>query len=286
MALFRVKFAFAGKKQGWSEIWVFPTANDLITGQTLNSTVILPIAQARSQMLGREYVLDAYAISKIRLNDGTPQRGNVKLWSPDLAPSMQSASNAGAQPRECLIVQVESADGQRKKNVFMRGIPDDIAIDGGEVNLAGAGGWGSRFNSWSNLMIQAGAGWLQNIPVGEPANVTGYVVNANNTITIAFDAPLFNLLVAGTRRIIRVSGINGKSVLSGEIEVAVVDEDHATTKQSFAVFPYQYGGRARIYQQPKPFISGVFFNPALIRTRDTGRPSYATRGRQPARARG
>jgi len=282
--LYRVTFAFAGKSQGWSESYVIP--RDGTNPGTLNATTVLPIAQARAALLAREYKLDAYRVAKIRLADGTPVKRNALLFTPDLGPGGTTSGWAGCQPRECVIIQAVDATGGRKKQVFARGIPDQIIEDGGELNFGESIGWFSKLNSFAALLVTAQAGWLEDIPIAGPFNVAGYVVNPNGTVKVQFDAGLFVGVVAGTRVTMRLAGINGSSRLNGAQQMVVDDATHATTAKAIAVFGYSFGGQGVRYTTPKPFISAIAWNAEIARTHDTGRPIIASRGRQRAAAKG
>jgi hypothetical protein len=278
--LYRATFAFSGKKQGWSESYVFPADNT--TPLLLFGTTIQPIAIARANLLAREYVLDACRVAKIRLGDGTPVKRQVKLFSPDLGPSLQTVANTGEQPRSCLVVQASGADGQGTKHVFMRGIPDAIAIDGGDIDPNGAGGFGARFATWRGLMLAAGAGWLGDLKVGEPFNVEGYVSNPGLTVSFSLAGTPLNGVAVNSRVPIRFKQINGKSKLNGLQTVIVDSPSSCTTVRAIAVADYTAGGVGQRYNPIRPFHAAGDWGMSLIRTRDTGRPSYATRGRRSA----
>lgn len=283
--LFRVTTYFAGRKQGWSESIIYPAATGTTPG-TFHAVVALPIAQKRVELLGREYTLDANRVAKIRTDAGVELKRNVLLFSLDLTPALQTNANGAEQPNACAIVRGVDAAGSGKKNIFLGGIPDEIAINGGEFNGGGASGWESRFNAWRALVVAASGGWLRDVVNLGPVGVASYAINPNKTITYTFEAPLFNAPEIDTIRTIRVRGINGGSVLNGEQEVRVVSETSATTTKAIATFPYSFGGEATSYVRPKPHVPALTWSVDLIRTRKRGRPSYATRGRLQARAKG
>lgn len=283
--LFRLTTNFAGRKQGWSEVMVYPAVTGTTPGAFF-AAIGLPIAQKRVELLGREYVLDSVRVAKIRNDAGAELKRNVLLFTTDLSPALQNASNGAEQPNSCAIITGVDAAGSRKKQIFLGGIPDEIAHNGGEYNPGGAGGWGSRFNAWAALVVGAQGGWLQDIVNLGPVALTQYTINPNKTVQFDFEAPLFNAPEVGTVRTIRVKGVNGGSVLNGEHEVMVGNVSQATTMKAIATFPYSFGGAATSYVSPKPFISAVAWGVNIIRTRKRGRPSNATRGRLQARARG
>ena len=283
--LFRVTFGFSGKKQGWSETIVFPAPAGTSSGAFYGST-ILPIAQKRALMLAREYVLDTTRVSKIRLDDGTEVKRNVLLNSQVFAPASMAAANAGEQPNACVIARTIDITGNDQKDINLGGIPDEIAVNGGNYDGNGADGWGSRFNAWAQLVSAVPGGWLADKPNISDVPLTQYTIELNKTITFDFEAPIFNAPEVGTIRQVRMKGINGKSPLNGEHQVLVVNTSRATTLLPIAVFPYSHGGAGTSYIFPKPFVAGAIWGIRKIGTHKRGRPLGATRGRLPARARG
>lgn len=279
--LYRFTFAFSGRKQGWSESYVL--AQDQTGSQDVLALVVLPIAIARANLLARDYVMDAIRVAKIRLSDGTPVTRNAALSTPDLAPTLQTVANEGEQPRDCALIQANGADGQGVKFVFMRGIPDQIAHDGGKFNPNGAGGWQSRFDSWRGLMLSgAPKGWLEDEQLGPDLIVESAVVLPNLTHTITFGGTPFAALAIGSQHPFVVRGINGKSRLNGRRNYVIIDNNTMQSMDAVAAGAYQFGGTVQRYNPVKPFQAANNWFVSAIRTHDTGRPLYATRGRQSA----
>lgn len=285
MALFRVTTSFNGRKQGWTESFTFQ-ASDNLTAEAFSTTIFQPIGLARKNLLAREYVLDGWRVAKFRLDDGTPLKRNVYTKSIDLAPDLQTVANAGEQPRDCLLLKASGLDGEGIKHTFMRGIPDDILKEGGVYHPDGAGGWGSRFASWNAVMTAGVWGWLEDVVVKGEIEVQGYTINPNATITFQFAEDTFPTLDIGQVVPMRFAGINGKSVLNRRMNVRIETEGVATSIDAIATFPYSHGGIATRYNTVKAFQAGSALSGVEGRTHDTGRPLSATRGRQPAQARG
>lgn len=278
--LYRATFSFSGEKQGWSESYVYPADNT--NPKAFGDTVVVQIAMARANLLAKNYVLDAFRVAKIRTAAGALVKRNAKLFTVDLAPALQTVANQGDQPRDCVMIQAGGTDGEGLKYVFMRGIPDAITGDGGAFVPAGAGGWGGRFATWKALQEQAHAGWLEDSPVGDPAIITGYTQNPGFTVNIDFAGTPWAAVPVGTVIQLRISGVNGRSKLNGLRKVIVAGPSEVNTVKAIALGLYTHGGTAQRYDLLKPFQEGQDWAAAMIRTHDTGRPSYATRGRRPA----
>jgi len=278
--LYRTTFFFAGASQGWSESYVFP--RDGVTVATFNSLTATAIAQSRAQLLAREYKLVAFRTAKIRTAAGATVKRNADLVVVDYGPGGTTAGWRGCQPRECVIMNGISADGGREKKTYLRGIPDQVIEDAGQLNTGETIGWFSRLSSFQSLLLQAQAGWLQDITQGPSFNVVTYVTGANLIQEVEFQGNIFNALAVGTEVPVRLTGINGKSRLNGLLVMVVVSNTKGHTKKPLALGPFVAGGTGILMVSPKPFISAAAFGQEEARTHDTGKVSVATRGRRAA----
>jgi hypothetical protein len=282
--LYRIQFIMTGQGQGWSESYVIPLDNATVA--TVGTQVANPLALSRGALLAREYKLQAYRVSKIRLAIGTVVKRNSDLTVVNYGPGGTTVAWRGCQPNECVIGNGVSADGGREKKVFHRGIPDQVIEDGGLLNAAETIGWFSKLASFQSLLLQAQAGWLQDVALGNVFNISGYVLDAGFVATITFTGAIFNGVAVGTRVPIRVTGVNGKSAINGLQMVVVLTDTTCETVETPALYPYAFGGSGQRMTDPKPFISAAAWGAELARTHQTGKVSVSTRGRAPARPRG
>lgn len=282
--LYRVTFIMTGRGQGWSESYVIPRDN--VNVSTVNQTIAQPLAFARARLLAREYTLQAFRSTKIRLADGSLVKRNSDLVVVNYAINAGLANWEGCQPNECVVANGVTADGSREKKVFMRGVPDIVITEGGTLNRGEGIGWFSRLDSFQNQLRLYLAGWLGDTTVGNAHNVTGYTLDEGFQVTVTFQGTIFNGLVAGTRVPVRLSKINGKSELNGIQTLIVVNDTSGVTVEAFSLFPYSFGGKGQRMTDPKPFFQAEAWGAELARTHQTGKVSVGTRGRQPARARG
>lgn len=285
-ALFRVTTFFEGMGQGWSESLVYPALSDTQTNLQFYNTTALPIAQKRAELLGTQFRLTAVRVAKIRnAADGDVKR-NVWLDTSNISPSTAANVNTAEQANLACIVEGKNADGTRNKLCYLGGIPDAISQDGGDFNPNGANGWGARFNSWSVLLQAAQAGWLGDTVLHGPIPLDTYITNPGGTISVTCDGVLFDPGDFDKYRMVRIKGVNGKSVLNGAHRVFVDGASTFTTTKAIAVFAYSFGGDATSYVGLRAFVPGAIWKVDAIRTRQRGRPSYVTRGRAAARPRG
>lgn len=278
----RVTSFFSGKSQGWSESYIYPVG-DSVTPLQAYTTIFQPIAFARAQILGREYTLDFVRVAVIYDSAGEPVKRAVLLRNPGYAPALQTAANAGEQPNACALITWTDTTGQRLKHTFLGAPPDDIFTDAGVYDGTKAGNWASRFTSWNQLQFAAGAGWLMDVPSNPSSNVTAVVANANLTKKFTVADPIFDGPDFGQKRMVRIKGVNGKSVYNGAWIVVVSDVSEFTTVDPFAAAPYASGGVVTAYTFPKPVAQAQTVIVNREGTHKRGRPMVATRGRLAAR---
>lgn len=282
--LYRITFIMTGQGQGWSESYVIPLDNSTVAG--VGAQVANPLALSRAALLAREYKLQGYRVTKIRLAAGTLVKRNSDLTMTGYGPGGTTVAWRGCQPNECVIANGVSADGGREKKVFMRGIPDQVIEDGGLLNAAETIGWFSKLASFQSLLLQAQAGWLQDLAVGDVFNVSGYVLTDGFQATVTATGNVFNGIAVGTRIPVRIAKVNGKSAINGLQLVTVISPTVCLTVEAPALYPYSFGGTIQRMTDPKPFIAAAAWGAELARTHQTGKVSVATRGRAPARPRG
>jgi hypothetical protein len=183
------------------------------------------------------------------------------------------------------------ATRSRHKITYLRGIPDEIVVQGGKFRIGGCPGFEAAYNNWQMLMTTSPLnpwGW-KGRPPGAPQkkNLLSYVVDAaTEQINLTFDGPLFPALDITKKVTVFLSGINApnKSALNGSQIVIVKTQATATTVKPLSVFPFQAGGHG-IYEPPA-FVGISFGQPLRIGERKAGRAFFVERGRRPVRARG
>ena len=278
----RVTYFFSGKSQGWSESYVYPVG-DSVTPQQAYTTIFDNIANLRAQLLGREYTLDFVRVAIIYDAAGLPVKRAVVIKNPGYAPALQTAVNSAEQPNACALIKFTDSTGKRVKNTFLGGPPDEIFDDAGVYRGNKANNWASRFSAWNQAQFQAAAGWLMDEPTGPGQNVTGIVNQANLTKLFNLAGDIFAPADVNEKRVVRVKGVNGRSVYNGSWVVTVNTESSFTTVDPFAAAPYSSGGVATGYVSPKPVAVAAFVFVQREGTHKRGRPMVATRGRLPVR---
>jgi hypothetical protein len=164
----------------------------------------------------------------------------------------------------------------RRRNMFLRGIWDDVNGAGG-FYLPATAGWQSAFNNWAASMLARQAGWWHankqpgiNLTTYECMQDTGFV-----KVTLAAAIPGF---VANQVMQVRFQGVNAGSPLNGMHLVRVIDATHVWLEKPLALIAYQFGGKMFTYQ--RTFEAATTIDAQKIVTRRAGAPLLQSRGRR------
>ena len=288
--LYRVTWIFRGPDHGWSESLIYSADGQSPAGV---SGIAINTALARAALLGRGYSMKAQRVALIRFANGTKVKNVVKLNEFNFFPS-QADANAGDEVNQCVQVQFSNARGDRKKKMFMGGIPDGISQDDGTLNTAD-NGWGSRFDTWKGTLAPGQGtswGWLGDDPA-TAATIIGYTSDAQGYVTFnlaanLFNAPLTNLTGQQT---VRVKGLNsGHSALNKAIVVVPTGSTagppqvwHCVTAKAIAVLGFTGNGVMTAYNHA--YQGTTIIEAQAITEHKRGRPIGASRGRLPVQVR-
>lgn len=280
-------FSFAGLEQGWTEQFYWSKANN-----NLNEAegIVTPIAQKRARLLARGYSLNVIRNSIVigltnekikRVTDLTePRLPGVEAWAP-------------STPNLTLMCVWQTADNTESKRQYMRGIPAGLGDEGKKPDLT-FGTFLTNFNAWRQAMVALPGGWLKTtVQPTDQAVIESYTMNeTSGIVTFTLKAPGLTFPNGvGFKQRVYVS-LPGKSPLDGNIVVVPANATTCTTAEPIGVAPFE-PGQLGIMQIRKPSLVTIAaiaqqgppgeIHPHRIISHKTGRPSYASRGRAPAR---
>jgi len=187
-------------------------------------------------------------------------------------------------PNTAILVRLGNIDNTRRKNIFMRGIPDDLVVRGGTVG--GATGWKPAADAFFTALVQNNYGWygiLDKVDI----NVTGYVENAQNKVVLTLAAAPPLGLAEGDKVVLQGVnlGVGKPSVLNGNHPYIVTDTAEVTTVKPTAVFPFPgLGGKVR--KVTKDLYQAKNWRYQKIDTRKAGKISNLQAGRARVKAKG
>lgn len=280
MALYRATIIFEGQGHGWAETHVFSKTGTSPGGFAAQ---LVPWLSARAQLLGREYFIKGCRVSKIRDDLGAAVKRNVFPLEQIFRPGNQTAANSGDAPDAAIKVTGTNGAGDRSKQVFFGGVPDDVIVDGGIFSKDKVN-WQANFVAWNTTSVQLGAGWLGFTVLNE-LPITTYARSAADVVTFTVAGVGFDPGSVGTQMLVRVRGLNNrKSVLNRQLIVFVESTTEAHTVDSIACGPYVNGGVMTIYDQPAGFIQAAGWSAVKTANHKRGRPLWVSPGRAPRRA--
>ena len=281
----KITFMFDMNARGWSESW-------WVSGLSSKLSDYVPYANAvatkRRLLMASIARLHAVRISFETNAQGNPQRGDSILEYLDWT---GNTGAVGTDPDLAALIVWRTADGLRKKHQYLRGIPDGVQNPNGLYN-PGYPGWTTNLNAYYSTLlgglaqvVNPGAGWVGFAVVYQDI-IDDYVVNANNQISLSLNTGVVFKPpgpVNDLRQMVRITGLNGKSTLNGQLLVYPVSSTEWNTVRSIGVSPYKSPGVISFYDG--------FYYPTVnlavqkIVSRKTGLPFLLPRGRARPRVR-
>ncbi len=279
MAVYQAILHFSCNDQGWAEAWY---RNTELTDLAAIWDATLPMAQKRQAMLAQGASIKAMSVgfddvkfdSELRY---TNLPGTMAL--PDATPVLVDSPDAA------VCIRFRSAAVGTRKNVFVRGVPDDALIKGATFNNAYTP-FVNPATAWIGFLVQNGYGWMGRT-VGSNGVVIGYTVDVNTSrITLDTTANFFAGGQVGTILNVTVSRVNGSagSPLNRELQVEVLDTDQCKTVEPFAVFAFKSPGFIKRFNYGLRVVSGASFQRGG--TRKAGKAFGVRPGRARARPHG
>lgn len=263
---------FEGPQYGWTEsLWQTNGYTDL--GQVYPA--FQQLALLRAPMLGAQC-----KIIGIRVSDEAVSGDALLNYVNIPGDSTQGADD----PSSSLNVVMRDANNAQFKHIFFRGIWDTVAINFGtyDQNVVA---FTNAFNSWRAYMLSNQFGWMGvNKTLRKQVVITGYTPTNDGLITFQLGDALFAGITPLTRAVVRISRLNGKSNLNGQLVVNVLTNTTCQTLTPTAALPFRTPGFMLL--NTKQFIDASTCNTQRIGRRAPGAPLLASRGRARVRPRG
>lgn len=264
----QVIFYFESGPWGWSEVW---HKQDVVGSlKSFNNGAALTLGLKRVAMLANESKLVAIKTSKLA------DKGDSWLsYFDQKGPDAQHSDS----PHTSLYTVFASSAGNKKKSVFLRGIPDDIALNGGIFQPV-VEPFRTNAQAWANAITQGNWGWMTTVN-GPPKTIGGYVQTVEERVRLTLPAATF--AAPGDEPVFIRARVNFKgnsSRLNGVQVFQVNSTTTCTTVKKQAVFPFTTDGK--FVQQTFEFVAAADFGFQKIGRRPAGRPSHLTRGREQA----
>lgn len=273
--IIKMTLFFQTNSFGWTESFLSNTGTSDLNAQMASLQII---AAKRAALLGAQSFIKAERVSVETDEDGLPIVGDSLL---QYVRYNGPITNTSADEDIGVLITMRNALARHRRNMFLRGVWDDVEGAGG-FYLPTIAGWQSAFNSWAVAMLAKGVGWWHSVK-SAPFTVDGYTVNATTgyvTVTVLGDA--FGAGPYGKIKV-RLSGVNVKSQINGSWIGTPLSESQIMLEKPMALLPYTGGGL--LYTYVPAFDRAETLDAQKITTRRAGAPLLQSPGRRKARVR-
>jgi hypothetical protein len=170
--------------QGWTESWYHQTTD-------LPQLLLLAkdYAKERFELLGAGQAINYIRVSK----DDVPNDSRVFRNGPYsqrnviIVDGKPDDGLAADNPWQTVLIRCEGT-GNRRKFMFMRGVPDRIIVNPPGPVIIGDPVYGQLFRSWRTLVLGKGWGWKANVAFTPPGAVISALVVGGGTLTVTVPA--------------------------------------------------------------------------------------------------
>jgi hypothetical protein len=289
--IYRVTFGFAGGNEGWSETHLMQSQDTSIDAF---QALVLTVVQARANLLGTPYFVNAYRIAAYSDDAGNKVPRAVRLYKGNWGPVGGFAANT-AEPAVVALQAVGVTGGLigdraqfngNKTTTFLGGPPDD-AVDNAGVVFPARAGLAAAFDAYKQALKNRGFGWGAS-QTDLNAAVKTIAQNPDGTVKITMTANVVPQLTLNAYYPARVRDVNnGHSPLNGQLIVKVSGADEFTTKEIIGIPTAQLNGFVRVYHPIRPFLPYTNLTLGLRTVKHKrGKPFGSLPGRAKARVRG
>jgi len=275
---------FTGEGVGWSESHSLELEQAFIDHDAA-MVQLRDLANRRALLLGRQCYISGLRVSARGVTgDSVPEEVNLRASKLAKDFGLQGGLVPDCtQPDVALLVRFGAFLPGRQKNLYMRGIWDQIEEEGGKYtsNIF----FDALIKNYLEPLTDAASPWGWWGRQGERAEfrVMGYSSTPEATVTVNLGEDAFTEQEIGKRHVVRFSGVNVKSPLNGQ--QVVVPTGPRTIELAKPLGLAAFHTKGRMYRNTNGHISYRRFTIRKIVTRETGAPFFRSAGRQPARPR-
>ena len=286
MPVYKVTMIFNQDGYGWTESYALNFPAGIGVKQVLGLYAV-PLCNWRRQILVQAATLEYVRVGTFGTRFAV-QTQRVNLIGNYKGSASNPALVNGLHPNWCLLLRNYQAVPGAGKSTFLRGLPDEINVNGIYTPTAA---WIAALANYTSSLTgaqQAQWGWWGAL-TNANAPLTTYTQTQQETVLLTCgnnpvtNAALFLAIPVGTKLLLRVSGVNGKSAINGTNVYFVRSANTAETKDQIAVAPYIYGGNVELPAFGFASISTVADE--RLQSRKCGRQLFLEHGRAPVRKR-
>jgi hypothetical protein len=287
MPQWKMDLIFEARGRGWRETYYANFAADNFQG-------MLPFAQklatARIAMSAAPVEIKAYSVSD-PITSG--KQGQTFYFRPRYKAPQWPDNDGATDPSTSVNVEFIRAANNATRQIQLRGCPDGIFDDFGELTGPLFGAWDQKYQAWRAVLLGQGAqpnanyGWFSRLPLNVPAGKVTYAYVPGAWVpTLTFPTDFFAEADLGQNRYVRIRGVNGgTSKLNGEQVLFITSRTTAETAKPLALGPMTTSGLAQRYAILPTFGLADNIGVKKAGRRAPGAPLLYTPGRRKGRAR-
>lgn len=276
MAVVQLTFDFLCQGYGWSESWYKET--DLTSLKAFHTASAVPLMEKRNAMLGQEAALTALTSSFV-LERGDSYLAYTGKYQGGLGPDIHCSS-----PHEAIWTIIRTADAKHYRGVWLRGIPDDLVLNGGIFD-AGYAPWVQPATTFMDAIKNGTWGWYSQVRSTLSFAVVGYTQDpVTNLVDVECTGNPFAGVTVGDFKRVRVLFKKQQSKLNGSYTVIVTGTNSFQLLLPTAVFAFTKPGKMWTYSPLFRACDNWSFQKAGERR--AGRPKLHTPGHGRATPRG
>lgn len=284
-AIFRYTIFMNGSNHGASESWYFTQDSDDVNTAVIKIQTAL-LQPKRAALLNKDWHVEAFRVARVQNAAGLKNVRRAKLVEQFL-PGNQS--QVSSEANVSLLVECQTADLEHTKRFYLVApyrsvIPFDDSYD-----PAGGGAWTTNWNAYVAALINAGMGWISQVP-SDPFPVTAYTFSAiTGLTTFTVGGNPFAGNQDGDIVRVRMNFPPGHESLDGTYLVQVgPGAGTCTSVKPRPTKPFTLAGKMVTFTPTVVTLNTPFNqqNTGTIEieravTRQRGRPTLASRGRAP-----
>jgi len=288
MPAWKLDLIFEARGRGWRETYAADFGTADFQGM---QPFALKLGQARIAMAASPVQIKAYAVED-PLTSG--RQGQTINFKPRLSAPAWPGDDGATDPSTAVNIGFINAITNKTRRIQLRGCPDGIVNDFGELTGPLYGAWEGKFLAWRQIMlgisqqgVSANYGWFSRVPLNVPAGKVTYTYAAGAVVpTYSFAANFFADDDVEKPRFVRIRRFNGgNSPLNGGQVVFVIDRQTAQPMTPIAAGPMTTPGLCQRYATLPSLVVASNIGVEKAGRRAPGAPLGYTPGRRRKRAR-
>lgn len=296
MPAWKLDLIFEARGRGWRETYY---SNFAVANFQGIYDYAIKLATARIAMAAAPVQIKAYSVSD-PITKG--KQGQTKKFVPRLSAPAWAGNDGATDPSTAINIDFIRAADNSTRRIQLRGCPDGVVNDFGELTGPLFGAWDLKYQAWRNILLGNGGqgvnttyGWFSRLPLDVPAGKVTYAYTPGAFVpTLTFTAPpvggiaqdFFAEIDLGKNRYLRIRGVNGgRSPLNGEQILFVTGRNTAEPAKPLALGPMTTSGLAQRYATLPTYAATDNIGVGGAGRRAPGAPLGYTPGRRKARPR-